>query len=394
MIPYLLVATIALALVITLVGFCAGRFMNSNKLKDKKDVSFSSEDSSSLTKLAVSTLSKTKSITSLFNVHEIHIDEVEDIAKSENSIVTVVVPAGFMNSLMTGDNYPIKLYFSSTTSIYSLIITELSLAAQTTLQAAQSAVYTLYDYYDEKGNSSYAEAANEEINLILVKKAFSRDKMFTKEQVSSTGNYGVKVYYIASGILTIILLLGCIFILRSKSIDDIILLKLNQSGIGCISQSVVRILSIFVTTYILFSVICIAAYITGIIKSFDFNIITALINGFGVCLCSSAIISFISAVMKSRFSSNLLLFISVITCEFISGAFLPSVFLPDSITSLDKYIPTGYMLNLTRLILSGDSPDKNFIIVMEFFMLFFILTIVFTYTRINKFGKTKRKAGA
>ena len=245
LIPYLMIAIATLSLVLALVGFCATKLSEANKLKDKKNVYFSSEDDASLTKLVINALSKTDSITKLFNVSEINYSDVEAVADNENSIVTVVVPKGFLNSLMNGNNYPIKVYFSSTTSIYTMIITELSLAAQTSLQAAQSAVYTLYDYYYDMGKYKYASTANEELNSTLITKAFSRNKFFVKKQLSSTGDYNIKTYYLASGILTVILLSGCIFILRIKNTGHYISLKLNQYGIGAFTQSIVKIFSVF-----------------------------------------------------------------------------------------------------------------------------------------------------
>lgn len=396
LIPYLLAATIILVLITSFVGFCASKYMNSNRLNDKKDIYFSSEDDSKLTQLIVNTLSTTKSLTSIFNVYNVETENIEDLALNENSVVSVVVPSGFLNSLMTGDNYPIKLYFSSTTSIYSIIIRELSLAAQTSLKSAQAVVYTLYDYYYENQKYSYAKEANEDLNLILIKKAFSRDKMFKKKHISSTTNLEITGYYIASGLLTIILLLGCIFILKLKSTPDIIILKLKQNKIGYVFQSFVKTFTVFLSLYTILVFGFLIAYITSIFKNYNFNFYIAMLNGIALCLCSSAIINFISALAKNQMSSILLLFISVISCELISGAFFPSVFLPDKITIMDKYLPTKYMFNLTKSIISCNFSSDNFIIVMGFSIFFFVLTIIFACTRFSQsftFFKSSRKAG-
>ena len=385
LIPYLIIGVLALSIVMGIVGFFATKLSETNKLKDKKNVYFTSEDDASLTKLAINALSKTESITKIFNVNNIKYSEVDEVKDAENSIVTVVVPEGFLASLMNGDNYPIKIYFSSTTSVYTMIITELSLAAQTSLQAAQATVYTLYDDYYDMNKYRFAENANDELNSTLIKKAFSRDNFFKKEQLSASGDYNIITYYIASGILTVLLLSGCIFILRIKSTKNFINLKLNQYGIGAITQTSVRIFSIFITMYLIFSVILTTALfiLYKMDKIKDFSPAPLLINGIFICLCCSAITVLISSLMKNRFSSILLLFIFVIGCEFISGAFLPSVFLPDGVNIVDKYLPTGYLLDSLRLGLSGSYSVDNVKMIAIYTLIFTISTIVTTHFKLK-----------
>lgn len=387
LIPYLIIGVLTLSVVMGVVGFFATKLSETNKLKDKKNVYFTSEDDASLTKLAINALSKTESITRLFNVNNIKHSEVNEVKDSENSIVTVVIPKGFLASLMNGENYPIKIYFSSTTSVYTMIITELSLAAQTSLQAAQATVYTLYDYYYDMNKNKFAEDANEELNSELIKKAFSRDNFFKKEQLSSTGDYNIITYYIASGILTVLLLSGCIFILRLKNTKNFINYKLNQYGIGAITQTFVRIFSIFLTIYLIFSVILTSSLFTlyKLEKIKEFAPIPLLINGLFICLCCSSITVLISALMKNRFSSILLLFIFTIGCEFISGAFLPSVFLPDGVNMIDKYLPTGYLLDSVRLGLSASYSFDTSKTIILFTLMFTVLTLFITKLKLNKF---------
>ena len=89
--------------------------------------------------------------------------------------------------------------------------------------------------------------------------------------------------------------------------------------------------------------------------------------------------------MKNRFSSILLLFIFVIGCDFISGAFLPSVFLPDSVNVVDNYLPTGYLLDSMRLGLSGSYSIDTLKTIFLFSIGFVILTIFSTKVKLNKF---------
>lgn len=392
LIPYLITAGIALALIIAAVGFCAGKVMNADKIKSKKNLVFSSSDKSNITKIVVDSLSKSESITSLFNVIEADYEDIDDIAAAPDTIVSIVIPADFMHSLMNGSNYPIKLYFSSTTSIYSLIITELSYAAQISLQSAESAIYALYDYYIAHGKSKYAETANDELNILYMKKAFLRGNMFVKKQLSQTDEGGITRFYICTGILTILLLIGCIFILRTKDTNPFISLKLNQRGVGMMTQTITHISCIFITMFTLSlgAAIIFLAYtlihgdkIKGFIPYMILNLAVT-------CLCAAAFINMISSLMRSKYSAILLLFITVITMEFISGAFLPSVFLPDILSDIALYLPTTYMFDLIGNMLDGRLSVHLIEYAGAFTLGFIIIAMIAIFISFKRYGMKRR----
>lgn len=395
LIPYLLAGAIALSSVIGAVAFCAGKILaSSSRLNDKKTIAFSSEDDSEITGIVVSSLSKSKSITTLFHIIEVNYETAKSMAKNDETVVSIVIPKDFMHSLMNGTNYPIELYFSKITSIYSLVITELSRSSQTTLKAAQAGIYTLYDYYEEQGMSKYASDANTELNIIYLTKALLRDNMFSPTVLNSTGSLGIKTFYISSGIMLIILLLGCVFILRTKDTNALISIKLKQHGIGSVSQSMVHIFCISASLYALFAVILLAAFLISRCMStgYVFHISSMMVNGLVLCMCSASIIAFVSSLVRSRFSAILLLFIGVITSCFLSGAFIPSAMLPEQFTLMGKYLPTTYLLNATGMMLKGRIYKKGLFRLLCYFAGFMILTILFTYHSLKNSGR-KRRAG-
>lgn len=393
LIPYLAAGAIALSLVIGAVAFCAMKMLAaSNRIDEKKTITFSSADDSDITEIVVSALSKSKSITALFNIIEADYQDVAAMAENDEAVVSVVIPEKFMYSLMHGANYPIELYFSKTTSIYSLLITELSCAAQTSLKAAQAGVYTLYDYYVSQDESDSVSDANEKLNFIYLQKALLRENMFSKTTLSATGSLDLKTYYISSGIMVITLLLGCVFILRTKETTPFISVKLKQHGISFIRQTLVRIFCIFTSLYVIFAVVLLIACLTNQFTNSGqtFHLSVMLLNGLAVYLCSAAIITCIDSAVRSRFSAILFLFISVIACSFISGAFIPSVFLPETLTVIGNYLPTTYLLNITGMILKGELYKKGLLILFCYFTGFTILSILFTHNSLKDSRSNRR----
>lgn len=393
LLPLLLTGAIALSLVIGAVAFCAGKLLSSsNQLNDKKTIVFADEDSNKITEMVVSSLKKSDSINTLFNIVEADADEADEMAKNDEAIVSIVIPKYFMAGLLIGESLPIRLYYSNTTSIYSLFITELSQAAQLSLKAAQSGVFTLYDFYIYNDKLKYAPEANTKLNIIYLKKALLRDNMFDPTTLDATGTMDIKTFYLSSGIMVILLLLGCVFILRMKETNPVIILKLKQHRIGTIFQTLTKIFCTFAALFLLFIIALASAFFICLFRksNYTFYLPEMLVNGFAVCLCSAAIITFISSLVKSRFSAILLLFISVIASCFASGAFIPSILLPESVSSLGRYLPTTYLLNTTGMILEGDFAPKGLLLLLLYFIGFLVVTIFFSFISSIRLCRSKK----
>lgn len=376
LLPHIILGTIALTMVVGVVAFCSGKMLYSNKMaSDKKLLVFSSQDESPLTRLVVSVLSNAPSLTKICNVIDTDYDKAVELVKDENTISSIIIPKNFMNSLMDGTNDSIDIYFSSTHSIYTLIITELSKAAQTSLQAAEAGIYTLHDYYYLNDAKEYEADANQELNAIYLTRAFSRSKFFASHKLTATGSLTIKNYYFASAILLITLLLGCVFILKTKDTDQIIFIKLKQNGIGLFLQMITHIISIFIVLYIIFisanmGLLLLNRFTDLSIKIKPVHIFT---NGMVITLCSSAIICFVSNIFTNKYSAILLHFVLVLAMSFISGAFVPSAFLPDSLKNIAQYMPTTYLFKSISNILSGEVVSDNIVNLIYITLIFTIL---------------------
>lgn len=397
LLPHIILGTIVLSLVAGAIVFCAGKMLNAkNKVSEKRQLVFSSQDDSELTKLVVSILSKSPSLTNVCNVIETDYTEALELAQQENTIASVIIPEDFMESLLNGTNDSIDIYFSSTRSIFTLIITELTKAAQTTLQAAQAGVYTLHDYYVLQDAAEYEDAANEELNLIYLTKAFSRDKFFHRHKLTATGNLSIQNYYFASALMLVLLLLGCVFILKAKDTDRLILMKLKQNGIGFVSQMFAHVISIFLVLYPIFVLGNAGMFILCKYTDIALTIRPAHIftDGFVITLCCSAIICFISNIFMNKYSAILLHFIFVMASSFVTGAFIPSVFLPDSLRSLARCLPTTYLFKTIGNVLSGEVIIDNILKLIYSTIISFILGVLLLTLRYRNtlcFGRKEKQ---
>ena len=393
LIPQILIGTIALSLVVGAIVFCASKLLYSDvSIKEKRTIVFTSQDDSEMTGLIVSALRSSKSITSVCNIIESDYDTAIKMVQNEDAIAAVIIPKDFMNSLMNGENYPISIRYSSTKSIYTMVITELTKAAQYTLQTAQAGVYTLHDYYKANDVLEYENKANKSLNMIYLGKAFNRGKFFDRHIITATGNLSTTNYYFASGIMLILLLLGCVFILKSKDTDEVISLKLHQNGIGAFSQTLAHLISNFTVLYVLASTFMIILYALNskIDIGFQLSLKNILINNLFICLCCSAFMCFTGNLMSGKYSAILLHFIFVIICSFISGAFIPDILLPEPISKIADYMPTTYILNIIGTMFTGEVFTEHIIKLLIFTGIFTLLTTIFIkihLLEIKHFGK-------
>ena len=129
LLPYLLIGAIALSLVIGSVAFCVGQLMYYRKSTNtNKTLVFAAEDDSHTLQLVISSLTSAESLSSMYQVERTSAPEAIDMALSGKALMGVVVPKNFMHGLMSGENYPINVYFAPTTSIITVIATELCVA--------------------------------------------------------------------------------------------------------------------------------------------------------------------------------------------------------------------------------------------------------------------------
>lgn len=378
LIPAILIGTVILSAFAVIVIFCATKLNNASNDVEKKSIVFSSKDNSPLTSIIVSSLSQSESINTFFHIEELTEKDAIQKVKSDKAVAAVVIPKNFMGSIMSGDNYAIDIYFSDESSLYSLVLTEISLAAQNSLKAAQSAIYTEYDYYSAIGMRSKEQQATDSINTSLITDALSRGKLFQKHIINSSTGIDLKTFYICSAISMILLLLGCIFILKIKNTKSIISVKLRQNGIGAAGQIVTDTIAIWITYQL---TLLIAEIVLLILNTT--NVLTIHLRYTNILLCSSIVILFVSQIIllasllfKDAQTSILFVFVFAVVCTFLSGGFIPSDLLPMSIVKLSAWIPTTYMIRIISHVFTKGWNLSEFGYLLIFTFIIFIANIL------------------
>lgn len=390
LLPKLIIGAIVLSLVIGSIAFCAEKLIYNNDFSESKaTITYSVNDTHSMTNLIVSVLTNSKSAKNFCKFIKTEDNEVKELVNDNNVLAGVIVPAGFMKSLLNGSNYSIEVVLPQTLSLYSLIIIELTRAFEKTLSAAQAGVYALYDFYKNESLLEYEDNANTDINGIYLSHAFSREKIFNTKLVSATGSLSTTEYYISSAVILLLLLLGFSFIDYIKENSKIFIQLLRHSNIPLFVIVLIRIIAIFLVYLFFISLPIITIYLLNIFQiiSININIVSALYNSIIITLTISAIIVFISTLTSGKNSCILLLFFyNIISC-FISGYFIPLAFLPESIQALSKYFPSTYLLKSFGNIIKSNMDFQNsiaLIITIVICFLFAYLAEIHSYSNVYK----------
>ncbi len=348
LIPHILIGAIALSFVISAIAFCAGKMIYHNKSDAHVNIAYSLEDDSRVTKMIIDTFTNAESISSTCKFIKTTKEDSMELLKNNQVIAAITIPNKFMNSLVNGKNYAITINLPEKISQYSIILVEISKAIETTLNAAQAGVYTLYDFYEEQDMLQYEDDANLALNGTYLKKVFGRTSAFQSHTVSASGGLSLIEYYICAGIVILLLMLGTTFIDSIKSNSYILNQKLRQSGIGNQHIALSKIIAITSTLFILiYSAVLILSLlnITGVL-SLSLKLHTAFLNSVLISFCAACIIVFFVSLSKGRTNGMLLLFIAVTVMCFISGCFIPTLFLPDILKSVSAYLPSTHIMSL------------------------------------------------
>ena len=302
-------------------------------------------------------------------------------------IATMIVPENTVKSIMNGDNIPIQIIFPENSGFEAIIIKEITDAAATMLSSSQAGIYCIYDFYNSHDAMEYKKDAINRMNLKYINMVATGVNTFDTTNVSSTGSIPLMTYYISGALVLFSLLLGmnCYSFLSKMPPDTA--KRLTLSGCPVISQSLSCYISI--VAVMMATVAIIATPSAFIMNQFgitmEFNGILALLLILPIfIMLAAAFIFFISQLTTQNMGRIMItFFVSLVMC-FISGCFIPSVMLPDTIQFISRLLPTEYMMKLSGSLLSGSFDFIALFMCFVYTVLLIIAGAACAHLRINR----------
>lgn len=357
--PQLLLGTMVLTFIIGTIAFCGVKLLYPDSAFDTMQIDIVLSENSPASISAIDLVRNMQSTKDMFVFQIVDKNSAYADLANGKAVAIMIVPDNMINQILDGTNSPIQIVFAKSSSLSTLLLQELTGAGAKILSSAQAGIYTITDLYVEAGLQEYLQESYDTINRTNLNYALARDRIFQIKSTSVTGTVSVITYYSASAVLLLLFLYGsvCSTFLTNEP-------KAFQQKIKALSiPSYFIILIQWLCTFLIYYGIYILLFLLMSVLSRTGFPIAA--SSHILLLSCSILIAFISSytVMIYRITPTsatgiLVLTISSLLFLFLSGAFIPTAFFPNSMTWISMHLPTTDAFHKTAMILSDVSSTQ------------------------------------
>lgn len=377
--PHIMAGALALCIIIGIISFSASKLLYEEKDKNKVNIALSMPKDEKSAKIMISILKDMESIKENCNFIEVGNEEAAyEMVEDGGAYGAIIIPKHFVNDILDGTNTPATVVLPDKSSIEAMLIKDLIDAGTKSLSSAQAGIYAITYEYEEIFHERLTKELQDSINIKYFNHTLARESYFKHKVISATGELTVFQYYICSGIVLFMLLLGMGFSKALSPNSSAFYEKLKSYRISKGIIILNQIISIFIV-YIIIGFILFGLYI-GISKYLRFEILSFKIRDcillIFVILCVASFIVSIFTIAESQISGSLLLFIITIIMNYISGGFIPTVFLPKAIQSLAPYMLTNIIAKQIGNIFLGKVNVEGISLIFGILIGMYVITLI------------------
>ena len=367
MFPRMLLQAILLMILIGAIAFCGVKAMEKEPLAVGVKIGVVVREDNTITEMALRYVENMKSVSQLCDFVQMSEEEgFRQLGHGEIAAL-VILPEQLVEGIMNGQNPAVDVVFPQNAQLEAMLFRELTESGAGLLRVAQAQIYGAIDTAVEYGLTDRLYEMEAEIDSYNLAFALDRLAMYDEETVSATGQMSVLQYYAASGVILFVLLSGMAVYPVMQQEPRAFQKQLMRQGTGAMWQHFCKWMSGFMCM----ALFCIAAMsvikLAGIIRPDAGKIIqSALISGknrysawvyIGVILLvlitAATLIRMIYSLSESRTGGILLILLITVIMIFLSGGFIPSVFMPQIMQLLGDRLPTSYLIRAVGGLFAG-----------------------------------------
>ena len=389
--PQLIFGATALIFLVSAVAFCGNKFLygaiSEVATSQKYPVAIIMEDDSYLAGKVTDTLLDMKEVSENLDIHFTTKEDAISMLENGQILAAVHIPKDTADNIINGTNTPMNIIFPEDSGFEAIIIKELSECVTTMLSSAQAGIYSIYDFYGDMDADDEIDGALLRMNLKYIQIASTGNKMFEKTVVTATGAIPIMTYYICGALVLFSLLFGincynCRLSLSSYSSKR---LSLNKTPV--LYQGLSSFIAIALGQLTTIAIVSVPAVF--ILKMFNLHLDGAAIVGliFTIpifILISSAFVYLISSLTDHIIGQIMITFFVTLSMCFVSGCFIPTIMLPDTLQIISKLLPTHYMITFSSSFLSGSFDTPSLIMCIGFIILIFVAGLIATLSKRRK----------
>lgn len=375
------------AVMVFLLGFlavCAVQADDSLERVHPFSIGYSISEDDSLGEFAVFYVEHMDSMSGICRFVRVTPEEGDSLLKRGRIAAYIQFPEQFVEKIIDGTNEPVLIRMPEKTTVESALLMDVAKAGAKMLSVSQAEIYASYSLALQSGQPELIPQMQDDINEWNIRLALNRGELFRDRVLSATGTVGVLEYGAASVLVFCLFLMGipcCSFLIPAS---DTITRSLLRAGVGKWQQVLARYL-VMATVLFLFSILLLTGITVGtgsglgLDLSVDFGSMETWTGIMMVCLCVSSIQMFCCHLASKESAAIMLVFWISLLLLFLSGGFLPSVFLPEQLRTAAGYLPGVWMLKTISALFSWNSTGENHVVLMGFSLLFVCLTVAVTY---------------
>lgn len=378
--PQLLLGAVVITLVVALIVICCAAAGKKSEESSVSRVALVTNNNTLVENVGMEMLGSMETVENLYKFEvALQEDAMERFYNGELEGV-IVFPNNYVDGIGRGDNEPAQVFVRTAGVSYSLgIIAETCGAAGTLLTSTEAASYALQDWGKEYGIKNTWEMA-EALSVTDARVILSREDAFSKVTIYGEGDVSFAQSYLCAALVILILLWGlsCGTIMKGDS--PVLVKKLKANLISVEKQQLIKLTALVILLGVVFLIIgglLIGAYffMPELFETLDvtsiWQLVLLLIAFVPVIILAAAIVMFAYTVTSNQIGGILLLFIGTVVMSYISGCLMPSVYLPETIQELAKFLPTTYMHREATNAIMGIVDIKCLLIIVLYSLAFF-----------------------
>ena len=321
-------------------------------------------------------------------------DDAVKAMKGQKIMAYIVVPQGFAESIMSGENKKLNYVMAeSGAAMSSLLTRDVADVVSNYIVETQAGVTAMCDYAEAKGfENSKVKNIDIDMSLEYINLIVGRERFVSITEVGLGGRISFAGYYICGFTVFFLLCFGiacCTLRVKSSRALDRLLYSKGY-GVWCqvlgeyipyISIAVITLLipfciAVIVSGYINFPVPELKYWIFSDYALIPFKLLPAV---FVITALQFLLYELVSGIINSV----LLQFITSVVLAYISGCFYPIYFMPDFVQRLSSLLPSGVAINYFSGLLTEDLSTGALVGCVIYGFVFLILSVTARKVRIS-----------
>ena len=335
--PHILAGAAVLVVLMGAAALLAGKLLYGGQTVERIPVGVVLPEEDALAGQAMRMVSSLESVKSLCDFTYIEEEATGEKLKKGELFAVLKMPDGFIQDIMSGVNTPVTVILPEN-------------AGAEILGSAQAGIYSGDELLSEYGLTDKMAVFERDMNQIYLTYSLPRMDYFRKVMVNAAKDVSVPVFYGISAFVLVLLLSVISVSDLLKREPAVMRQKLSLMGIGPFTTAGSRILGVSVLLSVISVLAAAAAAWTGMI-SIGLN---TILTGFLVCLGAASFSVCLFQTAGSRIGGIFLQFFLVTAFHFLSGGFLPEVFLPESIQRAAPFLPTHILMEGVKMAVTGN----------------------------------------